>query len=226
MGAVALAEAPGYQGDGDKIPKFHSSQLPLLGCHGPAERWHLWLVNTPTAQGTGVFRRIQQERTTRGQGHWAPARTSPGQRLESLNGVPKCCPWGISWDRRLGSQSGMLVERNSSEIWDPHPYLYPSASPFLPPVWVRPLSPSQIPQGEPLRFPGVSVGKNQLPTLRPSALLPAPPWTWFGESSCSQESPRHADIREPNPQERGRELQTVPSQRRPSQPRKLPFRAF
>lgn len=193
----------------------------------PAERWHLRLVNTPTAQGAGVFRRIQQERTTRGQGHWAPARTCPGQRLESLNGVPKCCPWGMSWDRGLGGQSGMLVERNSSEIC----LLTPTSTPPPPHSFHQSGCGHSLlhkPHRESLRFPGVSVGKNnQLPPLRPSAFLPAPPWTWFGERSCFQGSPRHADIREPNAPERGREPQ-VPSQRRPvpSQPRKLPFRAF
>lgn len=89
MGAVA----PGYQGDGDKIPKFRSSQLLLLGCHDLPERWQLPPVSTPTTQGAEVFLKTEQERITRGQGHWTPAKTWPGQRLESLSGVPRCIPW-------------------------------------------------------------------------------------------------------------------------------------
>lgn len=97
----------------------------------------------------------------------------------------------------------MLVERNSSEICPPRPYLYPSASPFLPPVWAQPLSPSQIPQGEPA-VPRSFRGKEQPATHSAafSFLFSSSLDLVWGELLLPG-VPRHADIREPNPQERG-----------------------
>lgn len=108
----------------------------------------------------------------------------------------------------------MLVERNSSEICLLHPYLYPSASPFLPPVWVQPLSPSQIPQGEPA-IPRSFCGKEQPATHSAafsflSQFLPGP---GLGRAAAPRSPPGMQTSGSQIPRRGSRELQMVPSQR-------------